>query len=1207
LAAPKALRLLVVEDDVVDKTMLTRLLARSSLAISEVQCVDRVAEALDRVSRFSFDIILLDLGLPDSEGMDSVTQLQAEAPHIPIIVLTGLDDEDAATQAVHKGVQDYLVKGQVDGHLLVRSIRYALERKKAERELQVAEERYRTIFENSAVAIMMVNREERLVSWNQYTERLLGMTPSDLLGRDLASLYPPLVWERIREKSVHESGMEHHLETKMVHKDGRVIDVDISLSMLHDSDGDVTGAICVVQDVTERKHMEEALRRSEKRFRQVAANAKEWIWEVDAEGYYTYTSPVVEQVLGYTPEEILGGKHFHDFFHPDEAERMQAQSTRIFRCKDVFRDIQARAVHKNGTVVWLQRSGVPILGENQELLGYRGADVDITARVGAQQALRCHVREIERFNHLATARELRVIELKRRVNELARASGQTPPYESLAEGACMEEAETEGSARQVQAQPQPAREGTEYCLEDLLDRDQIQRLLESCCDGFGISAAVINARGELFVSTRWQRICADFHRVNEHTCRRCIESDTVLANRLEEGASFSLYQCGNGLTDAASPILIEGRHLGNVFVGQFLVEPPDEDFFRSQAAQFGFDEVAYLEALSRVPVVPKEKLPVILGYLTTCAALVAEMGLERIRSKTYEGDLIRRAEALDRVNRELRGQRAAALSLAEDANEARTAAERARRSLQDSEERLRSMTAAAHDAIIMMDERGAISFWNHAAQIMFGYSKDEARTRNLRDLLASAGYEDACREGVVYSAESEEGFVLGKTLELTALRRSGEEFPIELSVAPVRLHGRYQTVGIIRDISERKRIHEILDRKQKNLEAIFDAAPFGMLLVNEDHAVARANDAVRHMSGQEYKEILGRDVCRALACARRASAPDDRESSCQECSLGRFIRATLESGTPVHGVEARPVLNDSGQQVRPWLSVSVVPVDIDGGKHVVVALNDITDRKRAEAELRETMDLKSQFISTVSHELRTPLTAIREGVIIVSDEVAGKLKKDQKHFLGIARRNIDRLARLIDDVLDFQKLTAGKMDFLRQPHSVAQTVEEIYATMSPHARKKNVHLATEVEAGLPPAVYDSDRIVQVLTNLVSNAIKFTPEGGTVSISARHSDENLLLQVSDTGMGIPKEALSKIFNRFYRVHRPGREIKGTGLGLAIVHKIVTAHGGRIDVESEMDQGTTFTVTLPLTARQPAGGPHEGADGQLETMLAETSEG
>ena len=783
MAAQRELRLLVVEDDPVDRTMLNRLLKRSSLAVAEINCVDRVARALECVGQSSFDVILLDLGLPDSEGMDAVMQLQAEAPDIPIIVLTGLDDEEAATRAVQKGVQDFLVKGQVDGNLLVRSIRYALERKKAERELQLAEQRYRTIFENSAVAIMMVDREEHLVSWNSYTERLLGAAREDLLGRDLASLCPPSVWEQIRERTVHESGISHHHETQMVRKDGRVIEVDISLTMLHDSDGDISGSICVVRDITERKHMEEALRRSEKRFRQVAENAKEWIWEVDADGCYTYSSPLVEQILGYTPEEILGRRRFHDFFHPEDARQLQAEAAEIFKHKDVFTDVKTRNLHKDGTVVWLQRSGVPILRDNGELLGYRGSDVDIT-------------------------------------------------------------------------------------------------------------------------------------------------------------------------------------------------------------------------------------------------------------------------------------------------------------------------------------------------------------------------------EGM--------------------------------------------------------RTHEILDRKQKNLEAIFDAAPFGMLLVNENDSVVRANDTIRQMSGKQYKEILGANACQALACAHGEKSAQDRNSACGGCHLHRLIKATLESGEAVYGVEVCPWLNDSGEEVRPWLSVSVVPVEVDGGKHVVVALDDVTDRRRAEEQLTETMELKSQFISTVSHELRTPLTAIREAVTIVADGVAGKVRKDQKHFLDLARRNIDRLARLIDNVLDFQKLIAGKMEFHLQPNVLVRTVEDAYTTMLPHARNKQVQLTTEVEADLPPAIYDSDRMMQVLTNLISNAIKFTPETGTVSVSAQRRAEEVVLRISDTGMGIPKEALPKIFNRFYRVHRPGKEIKGTGLGLAIVHKIVAGHGGRIDVESEVDKGTTFSVVLPLVPQRADADALERADACLETELAKTLE-
>jgi signal transduction histidine kinase len=267
----------------------------------------------------------------------------------------------------------------------------------------------------------------------------------------------------------------------------------------------------------------------------------------------------------------------------------------------------------------------------------------------------------------------------------------------------------------------------------------------------------------------------------------------------------------------------------------------------------------------------------------------------------------------------------------------------------------------------------------------------------------------------------------------------------------------------------------------------------------------------------------------------------------------------------------------------------------------VVALNDVTDRKRAEEELKETMEMKSQFISTVSHELRTPMTAMKEAVVIVLDEIAGKLNQDQKHFLDIAKRNIDRLARLIDDVLDFQKLQAGKMKFNLQANPIGAVVEEAYTTMQPQAAKSKVDLALDLETALPPAVYDGDRIMQVLMNLLSNALKFTPEGGRVLLSVHRRDEQLAIKVSDTGYGIPKEDLPKLFSRFFRVHRPGKEIKGTGLGLAIVSKIVAGHGGRIEVESELNKGTTFTVLLPFDGPRTADEASDQTDRSLEGVL------
>lgn len=1192
LTESRPLRLLIIEDDMVDRKLLERLLTQSSLGTCDVRNADQLSTALDLLGELAFDIILLDLGLPDSQGMESVNRLQACVPHVPIIVLSGLDDENTATQAVQIGVQDYLIKGKVDASLLVRAIRYAMERKKVERQMQATELRYRTIFENSAVAIMMVDEEKRLVSWNKFTEHLLGMGEQQLRRRHIDTLYPESEWQKIRALSIRRKGMQHHLETRMICGNGEIIDVDISLSVVHDSDGGISGSIGVIRDITERKHMEEALRRSERRFRQVAENAREWIWEVDAGGLYTYASPVVEKILGYEVEEILGKKHFYDFLHPEDAERVRDEAMEILSRKDVFTEFQTRNLDKEGKVVWLLRSGVPILDESGALLGYRGADIDITERKNADEALRHHVREIERFNRLATARELRVVELKQQINELACAAGRTPPYLAPQEDALPEPGADDSTAESAVA-PAAEERPRDHTLGDLLDRDQMQQLMDSYCDAVGISSAIIDPEGRVFVGVRWQRLCTDFHRVNAGTCARCIESDTVLANQLNDGEQFSLYRCRNGLTDAASPIVVEGRHVANVFIGQFFLEPPDEELFRRQAKEFGFDEAAYLEALSCVPVVPKEKLPAVLKYLTVCAQFLAETGLERIQGKAHEADLLRWAEELNGANQALRQQRGAALSLAEDANEARATAERVQEALLLKD----SAVDSAASGIVFVALDGKLTFANPSALRMWGYDQESQTLGKPFAMLVKSADEGlaACRSAL------ENGVWNG---ELVACRSDGSDFVVQVSASVVKDRNARPICLMVSlvDVTESRRVHEILDRKQKNLEAIFDATPLGMLLVNDRMKVTRANDVVRQMSGRGYAGILDQDACQALNCLHAVNFADCSgvARSCDCCSLRDVVQRALASELSVRGVEIQPALSND-VTARPWFSVSVEPVNIDGARHVLIAVNDITDRKRAEEELKQTMEMKAQFISTVSHELRTPLSSMKEAVIIVLDGIAGKINKDQKHFLAIAKRNIDRLSRLIDDVLDFQKLSAGKMKMNMQENAIAGAVNEAYTTMRPHADKSGVHLAMELQTNLPMAVYDNDRIIQVLINLISNAIKFTPQGGRVLLSARRQQEYLAIKVSDTGYGIPKEDLAKIFDRFYRVHRPGKEIKGTGLGLTIVSKIVVAHGGRIEVESELDKGTTFTVLLPLVPQctPPAGSGQ--TDQSLEAVL------
>ncbi|MBA7688468.1 Sensor histidine kinase RcsC [subsurface metagenome] len=407
-----------------------------------------------------------------------------------------------------------------------------------------------------------------------------------------------------------------------------------------------------------------------------------------------------------------------------------------------------------------------------------------------------------------------------------------------------------------------------------------------------------------------------------------------------------------------------------------------------------------------------------------------------------------------------------------------------------------------------------------------------------------------------------------------------EEFGLKVIAAGAQeylIKGSYNLENLSKSIRyaiKRKLTQEVLDRKQRNLEAIFDASPVGMMLVDENLVVRRANDTIKQLVKKEYSQIINRKVCSALNCINDTYADEKLSLSptCKECLIRNTIVRVLDSGQPVHGVEAQFTLELDNGKITPWLSI-------------------------------ETMEIKSQFISTVSHELRTPLAAMKEGVAIVLDGVTGRLNKKQKKFLGIAKRNVDRLDALVNDVLDFQKIEAGRVDLDIRDNDIKKVTSEVYETMVLSAKKKRVELLLEFAEDLPEAKFDRSKIVQVLTNLVSNAIKFTPEKGRVSVNVRHENEELVISASDTGIGIPQEALPKIFDRFYCVNHPGKEMQGTGLGLSIVKGIVMMHGGRIEVESQVSQGTTFRVFLPLDSKPSPEVLFEGKDEQLENCLVQ----
>ena len=237
------------------------------------------------------------------------------------------------------------------------------------------------------------------------------------------------------------------------------------------------------------------------------------------------------------------------------------------------------------------------------------------------------------------------------------------------------------------------------------------------------------------------------------------------------------------------------------------------------------------------------------------------------------------------------------------------------------------------------------------------------------------------------------------------------------------------------------------------------------------------------------------------------------------------------------------------------------------------------EAEKAEKELRKLDQLKRDFISTVSHELRTPLAITKEGISLILDKIPGKINEQQEKILSTARSNIDRLARIIDELLDVSKIEAGKVELKRGLVDIAGLIRQVASSFELNLKEKNLELKINVPEKQIDAFVDPDKLIQVFTNLIGNALKFT-DRGYIEISLQEKEKEIECVVADTGLGISEEDLPKVFSKFEQFGRlPGPGEKGTGLGLAITKGIIELHGGKIRVESKLGQGAKFSFILP----------------------------
>jgi PAS domain S-box-containing protein len=777
---------------------------------------------------------------------------------------------------------------------------------------------------------------------------------------------------------------------------------------------------------------------------------------------------------------------------------------------------------------------------------------------------------------------------------------------------------------------------------DYIDFDRVNTLLEGFNQSTGFVTAILDIEGNILSKSGWRQLCTDFHRVNAETAQRCTISDTVLAGKMGKGEKYHCYKCLNGLIDVAVPIVIKGEHIANLFSGQFFFERPDYDFFKKQAARFGFDEAVYLKALADVPVISEEKVKKIMDFLLNMTLLISEMTFQRME--------------LTKLNDTLR----------------------------ESEETYRMLYENLNDAVFTstLNDDGTIGKFVHVNDIAcqrLGYTRDELLTKtaydinseNTKILVAKRTQLFLNKQRAVYETEH--------------LTKEGKIIPVEVSTNVANFKGKTLIHSIARDISERKRAEEELQKREAIIQTAFENLPIILYVIDKNGIFQASIGAGLKSLGLQTNQVVGisvfdiyKDYPEILDAVKKAmqneiasfesnvneayhyniltpianlgiigvamditemkdtfkkleQSREDYIKLFEDHSAVKFI-IDPDTGQIIdsnHAAEqyygwSREELRKMNvsqintltrQQVEDSLNTARITnklyseskhklangslrdvevftskINFDGKEVLHSIVHDITDRKRAEAELvvakekaEESDRLKTAFLQNMSHEIRTPMNAIM-GFSELLFEFADD-KEKLKNYTDIINLRCNDLLDIINDILDISKIESGQL-----PVNISETnLNDLFAELSSffveyQQRLNKQHIIFSMQAfGNPQKnliLTDKVKLKQIFINLISNAFKFTDVGKIEGGCKLDENQNLLFYVTDTGTGIPANKHQFIFDRFTQIHYEGKKnIGGTGLGLPIVKALVNLLGGTISLESEAGKGSTFFFSIP----------------------------
>ncbi len=857
-----------------------------------------------------------------------------------------------------------------------------------ERKLIESEERYRRIFENSAVAITLTDENERIISWNKYTEKLLGMSKKDLFMRPVKSLYPLEEWNKIRKENIRQKGMQHHLVTKILNGNHKQIDVDISISVLKNHEGKIIGSIGVIKDITEQKKVENELEFKHNLLQSLLDNIPDSIYFKDKEGKFIKVNKAKATHWNTTPDNMAGKTDF-DFFLKDIAEKSFEDDQRIMKTGKPIVNKVEKIKDEKGAERWVLTTKIPRYNKIRKIIGTMGISRDIT--------------------------KLKKSEEK---------------YKNLFETA----------------------------IDPIVILDKNGNFVD-------VNKQVTNILG--------------YHR-NDLIGKKFNETEILTKESLNKSLDNFM------------------KRMKGEIVPTYEVEIVTND---------------------------GEKIPAEIN-----ASALYENG-------KVVGDFVIIRDLRERYKRE-----------------------EIEKELVESENRFRDIFDSTSDFLLYI-ERGIILDVNETALNLGGLKKEEIIGKKISELKKLFSNEDmekhleaiknASRGSTVRDYESD---LISKDEKIYKFLFSADSIKDIKGIKGILLRGR--------DITQRHRAWEELVKLEEKYRVLAETSADGVVTIDSLGRLTYVNPS--------FEKLCARRKSQILATLFREYLSDESVYFFQQV----FIDARKKD-EKIDNVELELV--HSKGKIIP-IEVNIAPFKKENEfAGMVCTIRDITERRIIEDELKKSERLRTEFMNIAAHELKSPVTPIKGYLdLIISDKDApDKVKEWGK----VSLRNAERLLKLVNDILDVSRLDTDTMRFDLEKLETIEILKEVSVDMKPVIENKGLKFLTKIPKDLPNIMGDKHRLSQVLKNLMGNAIKFT-DHGSISIEAQKKDDHILIVIADTGIGISKDELKKIFNKFYQAYTgDDRKNEGTGLGLFICREILQKHDGEIWAESELGKGSKFFIKLP----------------------------